>query len=56
MDNVPVTGLDELDQHLNDLVEDSSIPLNAKLFDEVELQLTGKLVVLDWKRLERAAN
>ena len=41
MDNIPVTGLDELDRHLDDLIGDSSIPLNAKLIDEVELQLTG---------------
>ncbi|KAK1759022.1 hypothetical protein QBC47DRAFT_315014 [Echria macrotheca] len=40
MDVTPVTGLDELDQHLDDLVRDPSLPLNAKLFDDVELQLT----------------
>jgi hypothetical protein len=41
METVPVTGLDELDTHLDELVEDPNIPLNAKLFDHVELQLTG---------------
>lgn len=41
MEVVPVTGLDELDQHLDELVDDPSIDLNAKLFDHVELQLTG---------------
>lgn len=37
----PITGLEELDRHLDELVEDPSIPLQAKLFDDVELQLTG---------------
>lgn len=41
MDDIPVTGLDELDKHLDDLVRDATIPLNAKLIDDVELQLTG---------------
>jgi hypothetical protein len=41
MDNAPVTGLDELRAHLDQLVEDPTIPLNAKLFDDVELQLRG---------------
>ncbi|KAK3688641.1 hypothetical protein B0T22DRAFT_160263 [Podospora appendiculata] len=41
MDTLPITGLDELNKHLDDLVDDPSIPLNAKLFDDVELQLTG---------------
>ena len=41
MDTVPVTGLDELDQHLDQLVDDPALTLNAKLFDDVELQLTG---------------
>ncbi|KAK0641959.1 hypothetical protein B0T16DRAFT_461982 [Cercophora newfieldiana] len=40
MDTTPVTGLDELDRHLDDLVRDTSIPVNAKLLDDVELQLT----------------
>lgn len=41
-DTVPVTGVVELDQHLDALVEDPNIPLNAKLLDDVELQLTGE--------------
>lgn len=41
MDDIPVTGLDELDKHLDDLVRDPTTPLNAKLIDDVELQLTG---------------
>jgi hypothetical protein len=40
-DTVPVTGVDELDQHLDELVTDPSLPLKAKLFDDVELQLSG---------------
>ena len=41
MDTVPITGVDELDQHLDQLVQDPTLTLNAKLFDHVELQLTG---------------
>ncbi|KAK3352866.1 hypothetical protein B0T25DRAFT_590628 [Lasiosphaeria hispida] len=41
MDTTPITGLEELDAHLDELVQDQTVPLNAKLFDEVELQLTG---------------
>jgi hypothetical protein len=40
MESVPITGLEELDAHLDELVNDVTIPLNAKLFDHVELQLT----------------
>ena len=43
MDEIPVTGLEELERHLQYLVEAPETPLDAKLFDEVELQLTGKL-------------
>jgi hypothetical protein len=41
METVPVTGLEELDEHLDELVRDPSSPLKAQLFDHVELQLTG---------------
>lgn len=41
MNIVPVTGLEELDNHLDELIEDPNLPLNAKLFDDVELQLNG---------------
>ncbi|KAH8601642.1 hypothetical protein B0O99DRAFT_500729 [Bisporella sp. PMI_857] len=34
-----ITGLEELEEHLQKLSEDPEAPLNAKLFDEVELQL-----------------
>lgn len=42
MDDIPVTGADELVSHLRQLTAFPDTPLNAKLFDEVELQLTGK--------------
>lgn len=42
MDVTPITGLEELEAHVRQLIDDPSTPLNAKLFDEVELQLTGK--------------
>ncbi|KAH6683618.1 hypothetical protein F5X68DRAFT_277156 [Plectosphaerella plurivora] len=38
--NVPISGLDELQAHLDALVEDPATPFEAKLFDDVELQLT----------------
>jgi len=41
MDHVPVSGIDELETHLQQIISDPQTPLNAKLFDEVELQLNG---------------
>jgi hypothetical protein len=41
IDQALVTGLDDLEKHLHLLRQDPETPLNAKLFDEVELQLTG---------------
>jgi hypothetical protein len=41
MEGIPVTSLEDLDSHLQQLLEDPDTPLNAKLFDDVELQLTG---------------
>lgn len=38
---IPVTGLEELESHLEQIVDDSETPLNVKLFDEVEVQLNG---------------
>ncbi len=35
MDSLPITGLDELDEHLDALLADPSLSLNAKLFDHV---------------------
>jgi hypothetical protein len=43
MDNIPITGLEELEGHLQHVATDPETPLNAKLFDEVELQLNGRL-------------
>ncbi|KAM7187342.1 hypothetical protein V8F20_011006 [Naviculisporaceae sp. PSN 640] len=40
MESTPITGLAELNSHLDELIHDPEIPLNAKLFDDVELQLT----------------
>jgi hypothetical protein len=41
MEEIPITGLEELEAHLRQVTDDPETPLNAKLFDEVELQLTG---------------
>lgn len=43
MDAIPLTGVDELDLHLDQLLQDPSLALNAKLFDNVQLQLRGNL-------------
>ena len=40
---VRILGLEDLEAHLEQLVDDPQTPLNAKLFDDVELQLTGML-------------
>lgn len=40
-ETTPISGLDELDRHLDDLIQDPALTLNPKLFDDVELQLTG---------------
>ncbi|EKD16789.1 uncharacterized protein L3040_006290 [Drepanopeziza brunnea f. sp. 'multigermtubi'] len=40
MNHVPVAGLEELERHLRHVVDVPETPLDAKLFDEVELQLT----------------
>ncbi|KAL0944892.1 uncharacterized protein CTRU02_202779 [Colletotrichum truncatum] len=39
-DSIPISGLDELVKHLDDLVEAPETPLQPKLLDDVELQLT----------------
>jgi hypothetical protein len=43
MEDIPITGLEELQKHLEQLLEDPGTPVDAKLFDEIELQLTGKV-------------
>ena len=45
--STPITGLAELDTHLDDLVQDPDLALNPKLFDDVELQLTGMPTAAD---------
>ncbi|XXG95193.1 DNA-directed RNA polymerase III subunit C31 [Hypoxylon texense] len=39
-DIIPVSGIDELDKHLDDLLTDPTLSPIPKLFDDVELQLT----------------
>lgn len=43
MESTRITGLDELEAHLDELVKDATVPLNAKLSDNVELQLNRKM-------------
>jgi hypothetical protein len=40
MDNRPIDRLDELEKHLQVLKDATETPFDAKLFDDVELQLT----------------
>lgn len=42
MDSIPISGLPELNQHLQELIDDGTIRFNVKLFDDIELQLTGQ--------------
>lgn len=44
MDDIPVLGLAELEDHMGKLAEAPDTPVNAKLFDDVELQLTGRFL------------
>ncbi|KAF9880128.1 hypothetical protein CkaCkLH20_02082 [Colletotrichum karsti] len=39
-DTIPISGLDELTAHLDDLVSSPETPLQPKILDDVELQLT----------------
>ncbi|OLN81076.1 hypothetical protein CCHL11_09391 [Colletotrichum chlorophyti] len=39
-DTIPISGLDELTKHLGDLASQPETPLEPKLLDDVELQLT----------------
>jgi len=43
METTPISGLDGFDKHLDELIHDPSLAVNPKLFDDVELQLTGTL-------------
>ncbi|GAO17370.1 uncharacterized protein UV8b_00195 [Ustilaginoidea virens] len=40
MDNTPISGISELQAHLQQLAIDPALPPDAKLLDDVELQLT----------------
>ncbi|KAI0022618.1 hypothetical protein F4780DRAFT_769740 [Xylariomycetidae sp. FL0641] len=40
VDTIPVSGVEELEQHLDELIADPTLPCTLKLFDDVELQLT----------------
>jgi len=42
MEDMPITGLEDLERHLEQVAEAPGTPLDAKLFDEVELQLTDQ--------------
>jgi hypothetical protein len=44
MDGIPISGLPELENHMEQLAEAPDTPVDAKLFDDVELQLTGRSV------------
>ncbi|KAI8959887.1 hypothetical protein F5Y11DRAFT_285541 [Daldinia sp. FL1419] len=39
-DTIPVTGVEELEKHLDELLADPNLEPTLKLFDDVELQLT----------------
>ncbi len=41
LDEAPISGLDDLEGHLQRLIDFPDTSLNAKLLDDVELQLTG---------------
>jgi hypothetical protein len=43
MDDVKVDRLEELLRHLQVLIDNPETSIDAKLFDDVELQLTSKL-------------
>ena len=42
MDHIPISGIEELQTHLQQIIQHPQTTLNAKLFDEVELQLNGE--------------
>lgn len=41
IDYTPIFKLEELEAHLQELVKSPDVPIDTKLFDAVELQLTG---------------
>lgn len=46
-DTISVTGVEELEKHLDELISDPNLEPTLKLFDDVELQLTGRVAQLD---------
>lgn len=46
MDTIPISRIDKLHAHLESLCTDPETAIDARLFDEVELQLTGNLPTL----------
>jgi hypothetical protein len=42
----PISGLEEFQAHLAELENDPSVPFNLKLLDDIELQLTGKHLLI----------
>lgn len=40
--NVPIAGLADLQNHLEQLEANPELPFDVKLFDDVELQLNGR--------------
>lgn len=44
MDNVKIDRLDELEKHVEVLVATPATQIDAKLFDDVELQLTREFI------------
>lgn len=46
IDDTPIFKLEELEAHLQDLVKSPDTPIDTKLFDAVELQLTGMCYLL----------
>ncbi|KAI1748474.1 hypothetical protein F4782DRAFT_359506 [Xylaria castorea] len=39
-DTIPVSGVDDLEKHLDQLASDPALPPDSKLFDDIELQMT----------------
>jgi hypothetical protein len=48
MDEVKVSGLEDLEAHLRQVIAFPDTQLDAKLFDDVELQLNGKLYLFQF--------
>ena len=46
-DNRPIDRIGELEQHIQELIETPETQIDAKLFDDIELQLTRKVFVFN---------